>query len=618
MAIKNLKFVDYLIIITLIFITIFFSINLSDSNKPLLQEKNINEVELKLSKNNSCEVSRYNFFVQNVGSPKDFLIKYEPIDLEIFPEIENISCLGKINKLDINDKEITIFLGTNRYWFNVINLLLNILLIWLVLKKILNVDNKLYFLYFLLNFLNFNLFNSHISILKIIFPAEEPQSIDENYFINLLFIAYCLIKNENKNLILMFFYTLVFFIPDYLGLFAIIIFLQKDSLFKLNTKLQNYSIYFLPIVFYFLRTVYSLNSYFDNLWMYSAQRVYHGRSRFYDLVWNYEAMACINNPDLFKNDISKECRELYGGVLDKYLYITSDPYQTAIYTMILCHVALIYMYIKLVKDFPENNLLLSLLFISPAINFLTFQGNMDLLFMIFIFFLLYGSKKLNIFTSLIVFALSLYKVHVIGGLFGLVLFGYFNNDRKNAIISGLLLIISSYFAFSSYLNQSIVSSFGQLEFSYGLLFIANIFNKLTGYNQNLIFLILITLLILINQFINQNNLLPSKNILKEYSLYEYFLLFWFFFTLLIVNNSYRLPIFIFLIFKFIISDNKFLINATLIFFFLSVTPTTYLALEIFLIFMKHISFFILTLLTLNFIFMELKELLQKLYKNEMI
>lgn len=616
MIIKKIKFVDYLIIITLIFIAIFFSVNLNDSNNPLLQDENIDVVEL--SKNNSCEIGRYNFFVQNVGNLNDYLIKYEPIDLEIFPEIKNITCLGKIKKVNIDEKEITIFLGANRYWFNIINLLLNSSLILLVLKKILHVDNKLYFLYFLLNFMNFNLFNSHISILKIIIPTEEPQSIDENYFINVLFIAYCLIKNKNRNLILVFFYILVFFIPDYLGLFAIVILLQKKDIFKLNTTLQDYSIYFLPIVFYFLRTVYSLNSYFDNLWMYSGQSLYHGRSRFYDLVWNYESMACINNPNLYKNDISKECRELYGGILDNYLYITSDPYQTAIYTMVLFHVALIYMYIKLVKDFPEYNLLLSLLFISPAINFLTFQGNLDLLFMIFTFFLLYSSKKLNILISLIIFALSLYKVHVIGGLFGLVLFGYFNNDKKNTIITGFLLLISSYFAFSLYLNESIVSNFGQLEFSFGLLFTANILNKFTGYGPNLIFVILITLLTLINQFIRKNNMLPKKNILEKYSLYEYFLLFWFFFTLLITNNSYRLPIFIFLIFKFIISDNKLLINATLIFFFLSVTPTTYFALEVLLISMKHISYFILTLLTLDFILIELKQLLPKLYKNEMI
>ena len=238
----------------------------------------------------------------------------------------------------------------------------------------------------------------------------------------------------------------------------------------------------------------------------------------------------------------ESCMEVF---LIIYLYITSDPYQTAIYTMVLFHVALIYMYIKLVKDFPEYNLLLSLLFVSPAINFLTFQGNLDLLFMILTFFLLYSSKKLNILISLIIFAFSLYKVHVIGGLFGLVLFGYFNNDRKNTIITGFLLLISSYFAFSLYLNESIVSNFGQLEFSFGLLFTANILNKFTGYGPNLIFVILITLLTLINQFIRKNNMLPKKNILEKYSLYEYFLLFWFFFTLLIANNSYRLPIFIF-------------------------------------------------------------------------
>ena len=70
MIIKKINFIDYLIIITLIFITLFFSVNLNDSNKPLLQDENLNEIEL--SNNNSCEIGRYNFFVKKNLSTNDF------------------------------------------------------------------------------------------------------------------------------------------------------------------------------------------------------------------------------------------------------------------------------------------------------------------------------------------------------------------------------------------------------------------------------------------------------------------------------------------------------------------------------------------------------------------
>ena len=608
---------NFLSTFTLLIFLVFTFLDFNDSSEPLTSKNNEEIANLNLQNINSCEVGKYSFLIENFGKKSDYSIKYQAKDLEIFPEFNNLFCLGKINYVEIVNNEIIVFLGTNRYLFNILNLALNLTLIFLVFKDLIPSDKSSFILYLSLNFINFNLFNSHISILKIIFPAAEPQTNDQNYFINFLFIALFLLKNKNKNKnkIIAFIYILVFLIPDYLGLFAIMILAKKDNTLKLNTKTQENLILAIPLIFYVSRIIYSLSSYFDTLWMYSGQRIYHGISRYYDLVWNFESMACIKNPNYFINYPNKICRELYGGFLDDYIYITTDPYKTAILSMIVTQISLCVIFLKLVKSYPNQLLLLSFLFISPALNFLTFQGNIDLIYMIVIFYLLNNSKKVNILNSTVLFVFSLYKIHLIGGIFGLVVFAFKNRDKKIGIFNSILLLISSYFAIDLFLNNAIVSNFGQLEISYGLLFIAQVVSEFTKFNSYLVFLILIILLILMYKI----NFLKIKSMnlyhYPNFSLYEYVLLFWLGFTLLIVNNSYRLPIFLILIFKFLNSDNYIFKIIFLLFTFLSVTPSTYNFLEVFLYSIKHLTNFIITYIIFVFILKEFGTIIKNYFKK---
>ena len=150
--------------------------------------------------------------------------------------------------------------------------------------------------------------------------------------------------------------------------------------------------------------------------------------------------------------------------------------------------------------------------------------------MIFTFFLFYKQKKLNIIVSTIIFVLSLYKIHLIGGLLGLALYGYLNDDKKNGTLNLFYLITSSYFAIKLFLEESIVSNFGSFEESYGLLFIANNLGDLLGVNTYLLFSILIILFITM-YYLNFLSVRKSNNNFFETgSLYEYFLLYWFAFT----------------------------------------------------------------------------------------
>ena len=78
----------------------------------------------------------------------------------------------------------------------------------------------------LINFLNYIIFNLffhiffavNLSLIKIIIPFNEPETLDQRYFFRILFLIFLIISSKNLKLISLFTLILLFFIPDYLGL----------------------------------------------------------------------------------------------------------------------------------------------------------------------------------------------------------------------------------------------------------------------------------------------------------------------------------------------------------------------------------------------------------------
>lgn len=539
----------------------------------------------------SCSVNKLNISnnIDNLVGEKKII--YEASDLNIFPEINNFYCLGKIIQIqeNVDNNKVVFFIGTNRFLFNFFNIVINFSLILMIILGLIT-SSKLFLFFVFFNFFNFHFFRSELNILKSVFPYTNPETYNEIYFLNILFLIIFVSKLKNENLKITFLYLLVFFIPDYLGLFSIVLFLFSKSTFNLESKFSLNYLLFLPPIFYIMRTIYSTNSYFDQFWMFSGQRVYHGTSRFYDGLWNFEAMACIKNPNLFDN-VAKACRELNAGYLDNFVYITTDPYITTLIFMAIMHFLIIIIYFDILKNFDFNKVIVALLFISPSINFLTFQGNFDVLFFVVSYFVLTKFSRFKLFVLIIMFILSLYKLHAIGAIFGILVYFLRNKDFKYVYINLILIIVSLYFALSEIFSNSIVYGFGSLEISYGLLHLSNQFETFLGLNEYLIFLFLICGVFFTLFFLRESKFyLEDKTMSQNYLHYDA-LTYWLMFTLLTINNSYRLPIFFLLFLKYFHSKSQILSISAFIFIFLSIVPVTNYSFFIILFdFIKHLSF----------------------------
>ncbi len=574
-----------------------------------------NNIEINAIESNAldkCSVNKWEALnIKNFSSDNN-KVYFEAYDLNIFPQTENFYCLGKVIDVKNNSENKIIYIGANRYLFDFFNKIINFSLIILLLGNFFK-NRFLGFLFFIFNLFNFYLFRSELTILKSIFPYTNPQSYNEIFVLNVVFL--CLLVSKVKNDIskIVFIYLLVFFIPDYFGFFLIIILIliNRKNFIDLNDKLNVQLLTYLPVAYYIIRTIYSFSSYFDNFWMLSGQRVYHGISRYADGLWNFEAMACIQNPNIF-DGLSKTCRELSAGILDDYIYITTEPYLTTLFFMAAMHFCILFIYFDVIKRFNFNKLYVSVMFVSPAFNFLTYQGNFDVLFLVVAYISLIKLKKYNLLISLIFFFLSLYKLHTLGAIFGLILYFLKQKNKKLVYTNLILFSISLFFALSEIIEGKIVSGFGTFEYSYGILNLANLLNRYLEIGDYFIYSILLLFVLILTLLTAKFNFLKPLNNEFDYQLFYYVYTYWFLFTLFTVNNSYRVPIFFLILLIYMESNIKLLRIPTILFLFLSIIPVTnYGILITLLIIIKYIS---MILIIISILFLEYNKTVEKLKK----
>ena len=406
---KNNKFIDFLPkflnlvqkilnLSSLILVCLILIFLVSNS----LQSDQEFEIDFKNNTiSNSCSVSEYKF--KNLAKEKysDYELNILKKDIYVYPEIQNINCIKKVDSFFISEdlKTIDVFVNDSPKLFNLLDQLFNgFICLFIMLSR------RNYFINFL-NYIVLNLFLHiffavNLSLIKIIIPFTEPETSNQRYFFRILFLILLVIYLKNLKFIALFTLTLLFFIPDYLGLFAVI-FLLTDS--KKNFTYSKFDIYFfssIPVIYYFSKFLFSLSSFFDKFWILSGQRIYHGYSRWYDLQWNFLTFRCNADPDFKPEFYFKECRELYGGILDDYIVIKTDPYITAFAFQFLCLLILSYVYLNQIKKQEQKHLFfLMFIFVSPPMIFLINQGNPDL-FIFLISFLVLNKQKPNYLLAL--------------------------------------------------------------------------------------------------------------------------------------------------------------------------------------------------------------------------
>ncbi len=584
----------------------------------LLQSDQEFEIDLKNNtSSNSCSVSEYKFINLAKEKYSDYELNIFRKDIYVYPEIQNISCIKKVDSFFINEdsKTIDVFINDSPKLFDLLDLLFNgFICLFLMLSR------RNYFINFL-NYIVFNLFLHiffavNLSLIKIIIPFSEPETSNQRYFFRILFLIILVINLKNLKIITLFTLTLLFFIPDYLGLFALI-FLLTDS--KKNFTYSNFDIYFfssIPIIYYFSKYLFSLSSFFDKFWILSGQRIYHGYSRWYDLQWNFLTFRCNGEPNYKPEFYFKECRELYGGILDEYIIIRTDPYITAFAFQFLCLLILSYVYLNQIKRQEQKHLFfLMFIFVSPPMIFLINQGNPDL-FIFLISFLVLNKQKPNYLLALSsLFLFFLFKLHPVGGIIGIFYYFLQNNKKKYLTLSSAFIVLciatltTQLGDFSGYGYMDLKLT---IEEAYGIFHYSNIINS-----QN-IFLTYAILIIFLLSLTRLKIVKTSASLIGdiEKNSYFYSLLFWFLLTSIYSNNSYRLPIFIvlfFIIYK--IPDRKLQI-ILLSFIFLNPTPTiAYNFVQIIYHIVFGLSFFLITAVLSKFVMNEVQELAQKRYQQ---
>ena len=276
----------------------------------------------------------------------------------------------------------------------------------------------------------------------------------------------------------------LFFLPDYIGLLVILFYFQKKGEIENFDKTEYKVLKLIPFAYYIIRYIASYINELNSYWQLSAMRIFQGESKFYDLNWTLNSLRCNADPMYFDNDSQNECRELSGGLLDNYLFITVDPEITKYILILVLYILLLFIYLQLLKEFPNNIFFITLLFVSPSFNFLTFQGNVDLIFLCLTFIVFKYFKNGIIYKGLILILFALFNVHPLGGLIGLSIYSLKFKKIKSFIFLSILSTISVVSILWQLNNGGIGFMSGTIEASYGIQFFIYRFSNLNIYLLN--------------------------------------------------------------------------------------------------------------------------------------
>mgnify|MGYP001210093310 CR=1 FL=1 len=559
--IKTLKFfLNFLIVVCLILLFIFLSFN------NFFDSKDLNPEGIQ-----NCVTSRY-----EINSSETTTFKLE--NIPIFPEFENFKCLSKITNIQTTnipdtykpniDERNIVYVSTSIIFFKVFNYIFNLFLIFLTLYFFENFKARIFLLYLSGNLLIHSLFNSYEPFIKVLIPFTHPEEGENQYLFNALFLFIYVLKSKSNNLFIFTLYISTFFIPDFLSFLIILFYVFKKSWKEDFNNHQKILLKLLPAIFLFLRFIFSLFPQFKLLWNFPAMRFFQGETKYYDMLWTLESMKCIHNPNYFDNS-DKSCRNLTGGFLDDYLYITTNPEFTTFVLIAILFVLLLWIYFLLVEKYPESIFFITILFLSSSFNFLTYLGNIDLIFFSITFLLFHYSNRMYLLKIFILFFFTLFNTHPLGGLIGYSIYLLKNKLYKYFVVSSLFSI-SSIILIINEIDNIQGNLVGTIEASYGIQYFISRFTDINLYFGLALF---IFITFIISNFIN----VEYPNLNRDFKInngYIEIVLYWFLFTSLFFNNSYRLVIFS-VLFLLIFRQGSNLIKIfTLLFMLFSVLPTT--------------------------------------------
>ncbi len=362
-------------------------------------------------------------------------------------------------------------------------------------------------------------------------------------------------KDINFYLALIFLF-LTFIDISFLSILMLIIILLVD--FQKFDRYKN--IFFITVsTFYIARLIFSFSSKFDNLWKHISLNNYSSVERFWDLQLNLISMKCIfGNVDNYYLKFSptsyKSCpySAKYGPLSTKVPFF-GDLWIGTLILSIFVIIFLLFLCFNFYRKDTKTFITFALLAMTPSMNFLIERMNIDVFILIFSLICLYYYKDYPKFTVIVLLILSLYKIHPVGLLFGLLFFSHLSKNKSqfNFIFNSLIIFFIIYFLDSIFFTNTILDTEWRpagLGITFGLLSDSIILSKLLNVNYLIIYIILFSTPILLALISKSDTELETKEMSMTEQGYFFAYTFLFLFNFLYANYDYRLPLFIPLIF----------------------------------------------------------------------
>ena len=394
----------------------------------------------------------------------------------------------------------------------------------------------------------------------------------------------------------------IFFSYMYFGLSVFIFFL----LFGFDTKISDNEriIYqLLVVVFYFKKFILGFWTNNPALWQSTFYENYN--PYFPDFILVLEQINC-NNADT-------ECLSVGGyGPLTYFISIPINIDIVVSIYVILFLLAISYFVFYIFSRYQQHSHLISVLLLSPTINLLIHQMNIDLFFLLIALYCIYKPEVNSIIKSLLILIIALLKLHPAGLFVGLIIYSFLNKKKKllyiNLINLAVFLILLTLFLFQQNALLSSPRPSG-LHNSIGLLSISQYiwinFLSFTGQYRDVLIIYFLTSLFLLFIFY----LIRKQNYFEEVKInnVEFILIIWLGINYLYANYDYRnvllVPIFFFCLSA---SRKKEYILILLILILSPLNTALSLYVLNFLILMKLLVFFLFLMHLVNNFIMYLK------------
>ena len=308
------------------------------------------------------------------------------------------------------------------------------------------------------------------------------------------------------------------------------------------SRVERYIYQCLVIIFYVKKFIFSFTLDNFNLWKSTFYTSYEPYLPDFILV-----LKQINCNYLISNlkSNNNECSAVDG--YGPLLYYLNLPLNIEIVTEVYIYVLLvgIILFSRYIFSKYENySHLLTITLLSPTLNLLLHQMNIDFFFLLVALYCMRNIERKTIIKSFLILFISLLKLHPVGIIFGLIIYGVIKKNRKILIVNliSFIVFISSLILFLINQNSLLTSPRPSgMENSIGFLSLSQYlwinYIKITGQYRDvlIIYIFLFSLLfVIINQNKNEDYF---KNI--NISTYELLTIFWLMTSYLYANYDYR-------------------------------------------------------------------------------